>query len=99
VTLLVDGSKLVRAIHSSSGAPGYDTPPGSYSVFRKEEQSWSVPYQVWLPWASYFNGGIAMHESDDVPASPASHGCVRLPNPDAETSYRFAPIGTPVKVY
>jgi lipoprotein-anchoring transpeptidase ErfK/SrfK len=99
VTLLVDGRRVVRAIHSSSGAPGFDTPTGSYTVFRKEEQSWSVPYQVWLPWASYFNGGIALHESDDVPAAPASHGCVRLPDPDAQLAYEFAPLDTPVDVY
>jgi len=99
VTLLVDGSSLVLALHSSSGAAGYETPAGTYSVFRKEESSWSVPYEVWLPWASYFNGGIALHESDSVPAQPASHGCVRLPSPLAKTAYDFAPIGTPVIVY
>jgi Sporulation and spore germination/L,D-transpeptidase catalytic domain/Putative peptidoglycan binding domain len=99
VTLLVEDGSTVRALHSSAGAAGFDTPPGSYEVFRKEEQSWSVPYQVWLPWASYFNGGIALHESDDVPTYPASHGCVRLPEPDAEVAYGFAPIGTPVDVH
>jgi lipoprotein-anchoring transpeptidase ErfK/SrfK len=99
VTLLVDGSTLVRALHSVSGAAGYETPPGAFQVFRKEEQSWSVPYQVWMPWASYFNGGIALHESADMPAYPASHGCVRLPNPDAQFAYEFAPVGTPVQVY
>jgi lipoprotein-anchoring transpeptidase ErfK/SrfK len=99
VTLFVDGSTLVRALHSSSGASGYETPPGAFQVFRKEEQSWSVPYQVWLPWASYFNGGIALHESAEVPAWPASHGCIRLPKPDAQFAYEFAPVGTPVQVY
>ncbi len=94
VTLLVDGSSLVLAVHSSSGAAGYETPAGDYSVFRKEENSWSVPYQVWLPYASYFNGGIALHESADVPPQPASHGCVRLPAPEAPFVYDFSPIGT-----
>jgi len=99
VTLLVDGAKVVLAVHSSSGAPGYETPPGAFSVFRKEENSWSVPYQVWLPWASYFNGGIAFHEYPDVPPQPASHGCVRIPAPEAKGVYEFAAIGTPVHVY
>jgi lipoprotein-anchoring transpeptidase ErfK/SrfK len=99
VTLLIDGSQLVRAVHSSTGAPGYETPTGQYSVFGKELNSWSVPYQVWLPYASYFNGGIAMHESADAPATPASHGCVRLPSPEAQFVYEFMPIGTPVYVY
>lgn len=99
VTLLIDGSSIVQAVHSSSGAPGYETPAGDYSVFRKEENSWSVPYQVWLPWASYFNGGIAFHEYPDVPPQPASHGCVRIPAPEAQGLYAFAAIGTPVSVY
>ena len=74
------------------------TPAGSYSVFRKEVRSWSVPFKVWLPWASYFVGGIAFHEYPDVPVAPASHGCVRTPRYDARWLYEFTPIGTPVRV-
>jgi lipoprotein-anchoring transpeptidase ErfK/SrfK len=99
VTLLVDGGKVVRALHSSSGARGYETPAGTYGVFRKERNSWSVPYQVWLPYASYFNGGIAFHAYPQVPATPASHGCVRLPVAEAPFAYTFMAIGTRVSVY
>ena len=62
VTLLVKNGRTKRAIHSSAGAPGTDTPTGRYQVFRKELQSWSVPFSTWLPYASYFNNGIAFHE-------------------------------------
>jgi peptidoglycan hydrolase-like protein with peptidoglycan-binding domain len=99
VTLLVNGGNVVRALHSSSGGRGYETPAGWFSVFRKERNSWSVPYQVWLPYASYFNAGIAFHAHADVPAQPASHGCVRLPAADAAVAYSFATIGTRVTVY
>ena len=99
VTLLVEGAKVVRALHSSSGARGYETPAGTYSIFRKEKNSWSVPYQVWLPYASYFNAGIAFHSYPDVPAHPASHGCIRLPVAEARFAYDFMSIGTPVTVY
>jgi hypothetical protein len=98
VVLLVDGGRVVRTISVSTGAAGYETPPGSFSIFRKEEMSWSVPFQVWLPWASYFVGGIAFHEYPDVPPYPASHGCVRVPRYDAKLVYDFTPIGTPVIV-
>ena len=27
----------------------------------------------------YIVGGIAIHGSEDVPAYPASHGCIRIP--------------------
>lgn len=99
VVLLVDGRDVLRVVHASTGAAGYETPTGTYSVFRKETNSWSVPYQVWLPYASYFNGGIAFHASDEVPASPVSHGCVRLSAPEAPFVYEFATVGTSVVVY
>lgn len=99
VALLVAHGRTKRAIHVSSGGPGTETPAGSFSVFRKELQSWSIPFQVWLPFASYFNNGIAFHEYPDVPTYPASHGCVRVPSPEAEGLYRFAKLGTTVIVF
>ena len=99
VLLLVENGSVVRAVHTSTGAPGRDTPSGTFSVYRKEQLSWSVPFKVWMPWASYFHGGIAMHSYSYVPAYPASHGCVRLPAPEAQRIYDFALQGTPVYVY
>jgi lipoprotein-anchoring transpeptidase ErfK/SrfK len=99
VALLVQGGRLVRAIHVSTGKPGYATPAGTFNVYRKALKDWSYPFQVWLPYASYFTGGIAFHEYPDVPAFPASHGCVRVPAPEAPLVYRFAQMGTPVAVY
>ena len=84
VTLVVDGNRVIRIVVVSTGKPAFDTPTGSYRVTRKEQRSWSVPYKVWLPWASYFVGGVAFHEYPDVPPTPASHGCVRVPRWDAQ---------------
>jgi lipoprotein-anchoring transpeptidase ErfK/SrfK len=98
VLLAVEDGKVFRAVHTSTGAGGR-TPSGSFRVYRKETLSWSVPFGVWMPYASYFIGGIAMHEYPSVPSYPASHGCVRLPAGDAERVYRFAGLGTPVYVY
>ena len=50
------------------------------------------------PDAAYFRGGIARHQSPDVPSYPASHGCVRLPDGEADRVYRFVDVGTPVVV-
>ena len=99
VTLLISNDRVKRAIHVSTGGPGNETPTGSYEVFRKELKSWSVPFQTWLPYASYFNNGIAFHEYPDVPTFPASHGCVRVPAPEAKGVYQFASIGTAVVVF
>lgn len=96
VLLMVDSGEVVRAVHTSTG--GGLTPVGSFRVYVKALLSWSVPFKVWMPYAAYFTGGIATHESPYVPSYPASHGCVRLPEGEAERVYRFVEVGTPVVV-
>jgi hypothetical protein len=97
VALAIDGDRVERVFHISSGAGGR-TPVGSFRVYRKERMSWSVPFSTWMPWASYFTGGIAFHAYGYVPAYPASHGCVRMMARDAPLMYAFATSGTPVDV-
>jgi L,D-transpeptidase-like protein/putative peptidoglycan binding protein len=98
VLLLVEGGRVVRAIHVSTAAPGHVTPTGTFAIYRKERMSWSVPFQVWMPYASYFTGGYALHEYPDVPPYPASHGCVRVPAGDSLVVWEFASIGTPIVI-
>jgi lipoprotein-anchoring transpeptidase ErfK/SrfK len=97
VLLMVEDGRVVRAVHTSTGAGGV-TPVGDFKVYAKVLYSWSVPFQVWMPYAAYFRGGIATHQSPDVPSYPASHGCVRLPEGEADRVYRFVDVGTPVYV-
>ena len=97
LALAIDDDRVVRVFHVSSGSLGR-TPVGSFRVYRKERLSWSVPFSVWMPWATYFTGGIAFHEYGYVPAFPASHGCVRMMARDAPLMYAFATSGTPVDV-
>ena len=99
VVLLIDKGKVVRVVHTSTGKPGFTTPSGSYRIYRKSVRDWSYPFEVWLPFASYFTGGYAFHEYADVPAVPASHGCARIPAPEAPVVYSFATVGTIVNVY
>jgi lipoprotein-anchoring transpeptidase ErfK/SrfK len=96
--LLILDNKVIRVLHISSGKRGYATPTGRFAVTRKYTKDWSVPYAVWLPWASYFVGGVAFHESPSVPPTAASHGCVRVPHGDAEWLYRRITVGTRVTV-
>jgi hypothetical protein len=98
VLLMLDGNRVERAVHTSTGAGGV-TPTGAFRVYRKELYSWSVPFRVWMPYAAYFVGGIATHEYPDVPSYPASHGCVRLPAGEAHRVYDFVELGTPVRVF
>jgi lipoprotein-anchoring transpeptidase ErfK/SrfK len=98
LTLFIANNRVERILHVSSGKAGYETPTGQYRIERKYTKDWSVPYEVWLPWASYFVGGVAFHELADVPPYPASHGCVRVPPGDAKWLYDRIPVGTPVTV-
>ena len=94
---MVERGEVVRVVHTSTGAGGA-TPVGDFRVYVKSLLSWSVPLEVWMPFASYFRGGIAMHQSPDVPSYAASHGCVRLPEGEAQRVYAFVDVGTPVFV-
>ena len=98
VLLMVEDGEVVRAVHTSTGTSGWSTPSGDFRVYAKVIYSWSVPFQVWMPYAAYFRGGIATHQSPNVPSYNASHGCVRLPEGEADRVYRFVDIGTPVAV-
>lgn len=101
--LVVQDGRTLRAVHASTGQTGddppYATPAGDFAIYAKQLKSWSVPYEVWMPYAMYFNGGIALHGSDAVPPYPASHGCVRLPQVEAPIVYGLVSNGTPVYVY
>jgi hypothetical protein len=99
VALLIGkGGKVTRAIHVSTAAPGHITPSGHFHIYRKELMSWSKPFQVWLPYASYFYGGYAFHQYPSVPGYPASHGCIRIFDRDAIILYQFATLGTRVAI-
>lgn len=99
VLMLVHGSGVVtRLIHISSGATG-NTPDGAFTVLRKERMSWSKPFKAFLPYASYFFEGFAMHEYPDVPEYAASHGCVRVPAGDSAAVFEFTELGMPVFLY
>jgi lipoprotein-anchoring transpeptidase ErfK/SrfK len=95
--LVVSGGAVERVYSVSTGKRGYETPVGTFKVGRKELKSWSVPHQVWLPYASYFNGGVAFH-AGTTEVAQASHGCVRVPSAFAREIYELLVPGTTVIV-
>src|SRR5437588_200834 len=64
--------KVLRTIHVSTAGPGHVTPDGHWHVYSKSRMSWSTEFNVWLPWASYIVGGIAIHGFASVPGVPVS---------------------------
>src|SRR5664280_2551640 len=99
VVLCVDGGTVVRVVHCSTGRPGLETTPGVWHVYLKSLRFYSQEYDSWMPWTSFFHGGEGLHGYEEVPAYPASHGCVRLSMPEAPWVYDFATMGTTVYVY
>lgn len=98
VALAIDNNRVVRVIHVSTGKASTPTRVGSFRVYGQFARWWSTPFREWLLWASAFDGGIAFHQYADVPAFPASHGCVRITTAQAKWMYDFLDVGTPVKV-
>jgi lipoprotein-anchoring transpeptidase ErfK/SrfK len=54
------------------------TPSGKFKIqYQRRDGWWEGDLgKIYRP--KYFNGGIAIHGMHNVPAQPASHGCVRL---------------------
>ncbi|MGD9697396.1 MAG: L,D-transpeptidase family protein [Thermoleophilia bacterium] len=98
IALAIENDRVVRTLHVSTGTEATPTPAGAFRVYAKIPRWWSVPFREWLPKAAPFVAGIAFHGYDDVPAVPASHGCVRLTHPDSAWLYGFLRVGTRVRV-
>ena len=52
-------------------------PVGDYTVFRKRRRAFSIPYAVWLPYASYFFRGIAVHQARESQFGRLARLCAR----------------------
>jgi len=74
------------------------TPTGRFKVQRKIE-GWRKSPLGLLHYPSYIYGGIAIHGNPSVPATPASHGCIRIPMFASKPFSELAAIGTVVIVY
>ena len=86
----------VRAIYTmSSGKPSTPTVIGRFRVYRKEPGINSHG----MVDSSYFISGYAIHGYAEVPTYAASHGCLRVPIPNAAEIYAWVGEGTPVDVY
>jgi hypothetical protein len=95
VLALVDGGKVVATYHTSTGAPSTPTIVGSFRVYRKDVGTNSLG----MVHSSYFIRGYAIHGYVDVPAFNASHGCLRVPIPDAWRIFTWIRHGDRVITY
>jgi hypothetical protein len=94
VLALIDGDRVQRIYHMSSGKPSTPTVLGRFHVYRKDLGTNSHG----MVDANYFIGGYAIHGYAEVPTYNASHGCLRVPIPNALSIYRWLRLGDVVWV-
>ena len=109
--LLVVRGGSVRTILNTSTGSGEEytstsgnralakTPRGSYTVYRAVDGTVTNTLgELWRP--RFFNRGIAVHGSQNIPPWPDSHGCARLSNAaiDMVWAADLMPVGSRVLV-
>jgi len=109
VIFLVDDQGQVTRVLSTSTGSGERyfsegkwqrayTPRGHFTISRQIKGVRKAPLgTIYNP--SYFNGGIAIHGSNSVPATAASHGCARIPRFADKDFVEMVQVGMPVYVY
>ncbi len=110
LAMVVDNGDIRAILNTSTGSGERytsegrtsvaNTPSGKFEIFRQVDALDKAPLgELWRP--KYFNGGIAIHGAESVPAYAASHGCARVSNPAINWIWSTgqAPIGTNVWVY
>jgi len=109
VLLLTDGDGVVRKVlpvstgnnknYNEKGIKGLAyTPRGRFRIYAKIS-GWRKSPLGMLYYPSYFSDGLAIHGNSSVPNSPASHGCIRIPNSAAIEMSRQMPVGTILLIY
>jgi hypothetical protein len=95
VLVLARGGKPVRTYHASSGKPSTPTVFGTFHFNRRQAGT----NHLGMVWTTYFYGGYAIHGYHSVPTYAASHGCIRVPIPNALSIYRWLNLGDTIFVY
>jgi hypothetical protein len=95
VLALIDGGRVQRIYPTSTGSPATPTVRGSFRVYLKAFGTNAKG----MVHSSYFIRGYAIHGYPSVPVYPASHGCLRVPLPDALAIFSWVRYGDRVDVY
>ncbi|HEY1450963.1 MAG TPA: L,D-transpeptidase family protein [Solirubrobacteraceae bacterium] len=89
------GGRIHALYTMSSGKPSTPTVIGRFRVYNRTPGTNSEG----MVDSSYFIRGYAIHGYAEVPTYAASHGCLRVPVPNAASIYGWVQYGTPVDVY
>jgi peptidoglycan hydrolase-like protein with peptidoglycan-binding domain len=94
VLALIEGGKVQRIYHTSSGTAATPTVRGKFRVYRKDPGTNAKG----MVDSAYFIRGYAIHGYASVPPYNASHGCLRVPVPNARAIYDWLRLGDVVWV-
>ncbi|MFN3650296.1 MAG: L,D-transpeptidase family protein [Armatimonadota bacterium] len=97
------GDRLVLETRVSTGAPGNETPTGSFTAgpYRAKMHYSSLYDNAPMPWSVQITGNIFFHGYHSVPPRAASHGCIRIPlwgGNAAKWLFEWIDNGTPVTI-
>jgi hypothetical protein len=95
VLVLANRGRAWRTYHASSGKASTPTVFGSYRFYSKTPGT----NDKGMVDSNYFIGGYAIHGYPSVPTYPASHGCIRIPIPNARDVFNWIPLGMRIFVY
>lgn len=95
VMAFADNGKVQRIYHVSTGAGGTPTIRGTFHVYSKTYGTNAKG----MVHSNYFIRGYAIHGYNPVPTYNASHGCVRVPVPNAASIFKWIRMGTRVDTY
>ena len=95
VLALIDRGRVLRAYTTSSGTSATPTVLGTFRFY------WKQPgiNNREMVHSAYFIRGYAIHGYKSVPTYPASHGCLRVPIPDARSIFDWIRVGDQIDVY
>jgi L,D-transpeptidase catalytic domain len=95
VLVLAQRGRPYRTYHTSSGTAATPTVFGTYHFYLKTPGTNAKG----MVDSNYFVRGYAIHGYASVPAYPASHGCLRVPIPNAAQIYSWIDLGDPIFLY
>jgi hypothetical protein len=95
VLVLADRGRPQRIYHTSTGTSATPTVRGTFRFYRRQPGTNAKG----MVHSSYFIRGYAIHGYRSVPTHPASHGCLRVPIPNARSIYDWIKLGDRIDVY
>lgn len=88
-----DGNSVFESV-TTTGKRSSPTPKGKFHVIKKHKKWTSTIYHVPMNYFLRLNPHVFGLHAGQIRTSPASHGCIRLPENKARELFDLCPIGT-----